>query len=231
MMVKLSKRMQMIADLVPRQARLADIGCDHAYLSIYLMQEKKAASVIAMDVNQGPLKIAKDHIKEAGLEPYIQVRLSDGTKELGDGEADTLLIAGMGGRLIVRILKECSCLSKIRWLVLQPQSELFMVRRFLREQGYEISREAMVMEDGKYYTAILAGQSQDYWFYPVYERYGKTLLESRDPVLKEYLLLQEKKQDQIIQTVKKQGKDSHEELLKELYQEMEYIHLALSYFS
>ncbi|MDD6207030.1 MAG: class I SAM-dependent methyltransferase [Clostridiales bacterium] len=230
-MLKLSKRMQMIADLVPKNSRIADIGCDHAYLSIYLMQKKIAKSVIAMDVNQGPLKIAKEHIKEAGLETNIQIRLSDGTNELKEGEADTLLIAGMGGRLIVKILDESFCRLKIKSLVLQPQSEISMVRRFLAQQGYEIRKESMVREDGKYYTALFSVKSEDYRFYPVYERYGKSLLESRNPVLKEYLLSQEKKNNQIIQTIKEQGKESHGELLEELYKEMEYIHLALSYFS
>lgn len=230
-MVRLSERMKMIAGLVPKMAHVADIGCDHAYLSIYLMQEKKAASVIAMDVNEGPLSIAREHIKEAGLESYIQVRLSDGAKELLEGEADTFVIAGMGGRLILKILEECRFLSEIRWLVLQPQSEIPMVRCFLAQNGYEIKEESMVCEDGKYYTAILARQREDYRFYPVYERFGKTLLESRNPVLKEYLLAQERKQGTIIRDIERQGKDSHQELLGKLYKEMEYIHLALSYFS
>lgn len=228
--MKLSGRMKMIADLVPDRARLADIGCDHAYLPIYLMQQGIAASVIAMDVNPGPLGRAKEHIKAACLEAYIQVRLSDGTEQLKEGEADTLLIAGMGGKLMIRILKNCSLLGEIRWLLLQPQSEILSVREYLSGLGYEIVEESMVLDAGKYYTAMLARQREDFRLYPVYSRYGKRLLEERNPVLKDYLKLQEEKKSAIIRQLEGQKKESHQELLKKLYQEMEYIGTALAYF-
>ena len=90
--------------MITKGGKVADIGCDHAYLSIYMIKHQIAESVIAMDVNRGPLERARDNIRKSGYENQINVRLSDGIKELNVGEADTLLIAGMGGGLIQKIL-------------------------------------------------------------------------------------------------------------------------------
>lgn len=138
--------------MVSRGNVAADVGCDHGYVSIWLVENGVCPKVIAMDVRKGPLSAAKEHIRQRGLGAYIETRLSDGVAALLPGEADTLLTAGMGGRLVVKILEEGK--EKIRQmseLVLQPQSELSLVRRYLREQGYTIAEEEMVLEDGKYY--------------------------------------------------------------------------------
>ena len=108
-MAKLSKRMLMNVTLIPPGGRVADIGCDHAMVPIYLVSEGVADYVIAMDVNEGPLDIARSNIKKAKLEDKIEIRLSDGAEaiELIDGspECDTILIAGMGGHLALRIIE------------------------------------------------------------------------------------------------------------------------------
>ena len=90
--------MQAVADLVTAGNRVCDVGCDHGYISIYLVQSRKAPCVLAMDVNRGPLQRASEHVKAAGLEKYITLRLSDGLLAFRKGEADTLVCAGMGGR-------------------------------------------------------------------------------------------------------------------------------------
>ena len=104
--VSLSKRLQMLADFVTPGNRLVDVGCDHGFLSIYLVQNKICPSALAMDVRKGPLAAAREHIKDYGLEDYIKVRLSDGLLCFQEGEADTMVCAGMGGRLMEKILTE-----------------------------------------------------------------------------------------------------------------------------
>ena len=156
-MIHLSKRLLAVASMVTEGSRLADIGTDHAYVPIYLCLEGTIPSATAMDVKDGPLKRAVSHINEAGLSDRIEVRLSDGLEALKAGEADTVLIAGMGGALMVRILKEGEeKLLTVNELVLQPQSEIFKVRRFLCGTGWEIAAEAVVSDSGKYYPMFRA---------------------------------------------------------------------------
>ncbi|MBR1854526.1 MAG: SAM-dependent methyltransferase [Lachnospiraceae bacterium] len=153
--VQLSKRLQMLADLVTPGNTVADVGCDHGFLSIYLIQSGISPRVIASDVRQGPLSAAKEHISDHGVEEYIETRLSDGLMEYWPGEADTLICAGMGGRLMQQILMQSEPVTReFREMILQPQSELMQFRVFLREQGYKIAQERIVCEEGKYYFAF-----------------------------------------------------------------------------
>lgn len=152
----LSKRMAAVARLVPCGVSACDIGCDHGFVAIYLVREHICPRVIAMDINQGPLSRAKEHIESAGLSSYIETRLSDGMEKLNIGEADCIIAAGMGGRLTVKILNDFPEKRKsLRYLVLQPQSELAFVRRYLRSEGLVIRKEDMVLEDGKFYPMML----------------------------------------------------------------------------
>ena len=104
--MKLSKRLETIASFVPEGSRIADIGTDHGYIPIHLVQEGKAKHASAMDVRKGPLLRAQSHIQEAGLIDAIEVRLSDGLLKLEKDEADCVVIAGMGGELMIPILEE-----------------------------------------------------------------------------------------------------------------------------
>ena len=153
--MQLSKRLTALAGLVTTGNRLADVGTDHGYVPIYLIEKKKIPSAIAMDINPGPLERAQEHIRQFGYEDYIETRLSDGVQELKAGEADTVLIAGMGGALMQRILEEGrEVLSGVPEVILQPQSELYAMRRYLESVGHAITEEAMVFEDGKYYPIL-----------------------------------------------------------------------------
>ena len=191
--MNLSKRLQMNVSLVPQGARVADIGCDHGYAAIWLIQNQVAEKMIAMDINEGPLERAKEHIALYGLQAYIQTRLSDGVAALKPGEVEAVLIAGMGGGLVMHILKdgEKVCQSA-KELILQPQSEIEHVREFLREEGYTILAEDMVYEDGKFYP-MMKVQYQDEKAQKASEElklsdlYGGLLLQNRHPVLKTFL--------------------------------------------
>lgn len=155
--VQLSMRLRAIAGMVTKGNRLADVGCDHGYLSIWLVSEKTVPSAIAMDVRPGPLSRARENITRYGLEDYIETRLSDGLAKLEPGEGDTLVIAGMGGPLMERILKDGAKVREgFQELILQPQSDLPHFRHFLSEIGWEIVREEMIKEDGKFYPMMKA---------------------------------------------------------------------------
>lgn len=159
--MELSKRLHMVASMVEKGSTVADVGCDHGYVAVYLIREGISPHVFAMDVNAGPLERAREHVEGYGLAAYIDVRLSDGLSGLpcrgGRPEADTLLAAGMGGRLTVKILEEgADKLAGMRWVILQPQSEPWLVRKSLRNAGYFITDENMILEEGKYYAVMKA---------------------------------------------------------------------------
>ena len=147
--------MKAVAAMVTSGGVLADVGTDHGYIPIALIQRQKIKSAIAMDINKGPLARAQDNIASARLGDYIQTRLSDGVAALGEGEADSILIAGMGGELVIHILSEgekvCKAASE---LILQPQSDIRKVREYLRLHHYKIVDEDMICEDGKYYPMM-----------------------------------------------------------------------------
>lgn len=146
-----------MAGLVPRGVSACDVGCDHGFVAIHLVREHICPGVIAMDINRGPLLRAREHIESAGLSAYIETRLSDGLEKLAAGETECMIAAGMGGRLIVKILEEYpEKRESLRYLVLQPQSELSCVRSYLRERNFVIRREDMVLEDEKFYPMMLA---------------------------------------------------------------------------
>ncbi len=153
----LSDRLYMIASMVTPGNNLADVGCDHGYLPIWLVSRGIIPKAVALDVNRGPLLRAEEHIRSCGLESRIETRLSDGLSSLRPGECRTLVIAGMGGPLMERILEEgMELLPGFDELILQPQSDIPHFRRWLFENGLLILDEKMVKEDGKFYTAIKA---------------------------------------------------------------------------
>ena len=193
MAIHLSKRLTALANMVTDGNRLADIGTDHGYIPIYLCQTGKIPYALAMDIGKGPLQQAQTHIAEHGLSEQIKTRLSDGMAALQFGEADTILIAGMGGGLVMKILSEgAEKLTGKEELILQPQSEIALVREFLRVRNFQILNEDMILEDGKYYPMMKVSQqkaAEQTKILPqeVADAFGPVLLQKRHPVLKEWL--------------------------------------------
>ena len=139
----------------------ADVGCDHAYISIYLVNHNISQKVIAMDVNEGPLNIAKNNILAKGLENKIETRLSDGLEKLSPGEVDTIIIAGMGGNLTCNILTQGNDkLHKVNELILQPQSQVNKVRKLIGKLGFTIEAEKALFDEEKYYVVIRAVRAE-----------------------------------------------------------------------
>lgn len=211
---KLSNRMKAVAGLVPAGVRACDIGCDHGFVAIWLAERKICPKVIAMDINRGPLLRAREHIEAAGLSAYIETRLSDGLEKLETGEAECMIAAGMGGRLTVKILSDYpEKRDSLRCLVLQPQSELSLVRKYLRENGFVIRKEDMVAEDEKFYPMMLAepvsGEREENcvcaeeasYRERLEDEFGPCLLRDRHPVLLQYLDWWERQQNKILNQV------------------------------
>jgi tRNA (adenine22-N1)-methyltransferase len=216
----LSQRLQMVASLVTEGNRLADIGTDHGFVPVYLAETGRIPSAVAMDVNPGPLNRAREHIREHHLEDRIQTRLSDGLKALGETETDTILIAGMGGALCVRILEQRENLcSQVKELVLQPQSEIPSVRRYLERSGWRITQEKMVLEEGKYYQMMkcVPGSMQ---LDDTKARYGPCLMRDKPAEWVGYLHWQRGIYQKNLQSLEKasgeRGVRRHAEILQEL---------------
>ncbi len=233
-MILLSKRLRMNASMVTEGHRLADVGTDHGYIPIALVQEGKIPSALAMDVNPGPLKRAQQHIQEYHLDSFIHTRLSDGVKNLHPAEADSVLIAGMGGALVVKILEEGKdVLKTVKELILQPQSELEKVRRYLEMAGYVIVKEDMVFEDGKYYPVMKAELGKMQYEQEIFYYYGKLLLEQKHPVLKDFLIFKLETCENILQKLMRDGKQEErlQNRLKELEMEKQMLQEALKYYN
>lgn len=230
--MELSKRLYAVAGLVTEGASVADIGTDHGYVPIYLVESGIAGKVIALDVNQGPLNRARMHIVGHGLGDRIETRLSDGLARIRPGEVDTVIASGMGGPLTIRILQEGKEVAdQLNALILQPQSEICRVRRFLTENGYRIEQEDMVLEDGKYYPVmrVVHGTKEPYeeWEY----LYGKRLLEARHPVLLEFLKRELHIKESILeQLAGRSGSESARERAEEICREREWIQKALAQY-
>lgn len=157
MTMALSKRLQTIASYIPKGSRVADIGTDHAYLPIYLVQASISPFVVAGEVNPGPLKSAKDQVEAYQLASFIHVRKGDGLAVVKSGEVDVVTIAGMGGALICDILDRGGRqLKGVRRLVLQPNVAEKQVRKWLFSHGWSLTAEAILEEDGKIYEILVA---------------------------------------------------------------------------
>lgn len=231
-MQELSKRLLTVAGMVENDSVVADIGTDHAYIPIYLVEQGVCKKAIAMDVNPGPLERAREHILASGLSEQIVTRLSDGLAKLSENEADTYVIAGMGGPLMVSILaRRMDLLQKGKTLVLQPQSEIGEVREFLIHNHYKIIREEMFYDMEKTYVAMKAIISKESITYTKTQYiFGKLLLENLNPVLFEYL----KKQKEVYENLVIKLKDNitKQTMLRkaECEQMLVYINEALKYY-
>lgn len=230
--MELSNRLSAVAALVKEGSFIADIGTDHGYIPIFLMKEGRIRGAVAADINPGPLRRAQQHIADCGLEDRIEVRLSDGLKEIAPGKVDTMIAAGMGGGLMMRILDEGKeTADSLKYCILQPQSEVRKVRKYLTLHGWLIESEDMVEEDHKFYPMMraLQGRTEDYSEYEYI--YGKKLLQMRHPVLKKYLLREKKLQEEIICRLEVYGESrSAQKRLQQLRRSLKYTGQALECF-
>ena len=232
MKVKLSKRLAGIAKHVSEGVCVMDVGCDHAYLPIFLLQTKKVRFAIACDVAEGPLERAKEHIEAAGLKNSISLVRSDGLSAFDKAPCEELVIAGMGGRLIIKILSESmDAASGFDKIIISPQSDIGEVRAFLFENGFVITDEELMLEDGKYYPILCMryGKSDDFNedddIRNMHFRYGKHLIEKKDRILFEFLSREEEKLSEILANIEKSGE--YEQRCSELRYDLRLNRMAL----
>lgn len=197
--MKLSKRLQTIADFVKKGAVVADIGTDHAHIPIYLIKNNIISRAYACDINAGPLEKAKENINYYGVK-NIELRLSNGLEKLKTDEADTFIIAGMGGELIIDILdRGQGFFDKKNTFILSPHTKIEEVRNYLLRKGLKILKEDMCIDEGKFYTVMEAVYTGKTFSYTQGELlFGKYLIDNKNPVLFEYLKKEKQKYLNII---------------------------------
>ena len=173
MKLPLSDRLLLCAGFVAKGDRVADIGCDHGYLGIYLLTNGIASSVIAADINEGPLQSAMRNAHKFGVKQNMTFYLSDGVRNI-PRDFDTLVCAGMGGDTMVHILESAPWLKNEQYrMILQCQSKTPLLRRYLSENGWRIYEES-VLRDGKFlYTVMEIGYRPEHpkltvgeWYFP-----------------------------------------------------------------
>lgn len=164
MKIPLSKRLEVCAGFVAPGDRVADIGCDHGYLSIYLLQTGRASHVYASDIGEGPLQSAHINANKYGVADRLQLYLSDGVRNI-PRDFDTLICAGMGGDTMVHILGSAPWLKSDKYrLILQCQSKTPMLRAYLSQNGWRIAEET-ALKDGKFLYTVM-----EVWWQPDYPR-------------------------------------------------------------
>lgn len=151
------ERLLCAASLVRQGSRVADIGTDHAYLPIYLVESGRSPSTIASDIRVGPADSARKNVAAAGLCDRIEVRLGDGLSGIAPDEVDDIVIAGMGGETIAAILQGAEWVKDARYrLILQPMTRAEDLRRYLLTNGFEIDEERVVPDGRRLYTVMAA---------------------------------------------------------------------------
>ena len=154
---KISNRLLKCAEMVNSGAKIADIGTDHAYIPIYLALNGKISYALACDISPGPLNNAKNNIEKYKFDKIIKTRLSDGLESIEENEADEIIIAGMGGNTIIKILQDCKWKNKKeKKFILQPVQHEDDLRLYLAESGHKITKEKAVICSGKVYTVMVA---------------------------------------------------------------------------
>jgi tRNA (adenine22-N1)-methyltransferase len=187
-LLRLGERLAAIAGFIKQGSKIVDVGTDHAYLPIYLVEQKKICCAVAGEVNRGPYLSAQAMLKKMRLTEQIKLRLGDGLAVIEPGEVDTAVIAGMGGPLIVEILnKQLNVTASLTRLVLQPMIAASLVRKWLIDNGWAIIDEALVREEGRLYEIIVAEYGEAAPLEPALYEIGPMLWEKKPPLIKEHI--------------------------------------------
>ena len=187
--MELGARLGAIAAQVGPYHRMADVGTDHAFLPVWLIQNNRITFAVAGDVQPGPLEAARRSVGEAGLEPAISVRLGNGLQVVAPGEVEVVVIAGMGGSTIREILESSPVVvGELRSIVCQPMIGAAILRKWFLANGWEIIEEDLVMEDGRLYEIIVAEPGKTMPMAELLLEIGPLLWRRRHPLLREHLI-------------------------------------------
>lgn len=214
--MKLSKRLQAIANLVANNSIVADIGTDHGYIPKYLIDMNISKKVIATDISIKSLEKTIEYIRDLSYSRIVP-RVGNGLEVIKPFEVDTLIISGMGGLLIKEILdSRRDITSSINNLILQPNIASEELRQYLMDRNFKIIDEDLVKEDGKYYEIIFAKTGKDFIDKEYYFEIGKKLIEKKHPLLREYIEFKMKNMDKIIDSLADKTSEKASDRMEEL---------------
>lgn len=224
--MKLTERLEKIASLVSDDIIVADVGTDHGYIPVSLLEEKRVKRAILSDINRGPLNNAKEEIQKKKLENLTELRLGGGVSVLKPGEADEIIIAGMGGILISDIIREgfevCKAADK---LILQPMQAPEELRRYLNENNFEIINEHIVNEDFRIYEIIETRYVETgvEKIDEIYYEFPEILIDRKEPLMKERILKKIKECESILEKIGDAQGDSIEKRRQEVREKIDVL--------
>lgn len=197
MKVKLNKRLQKVADLVEENKSIIDVGCDHAFLSIYLVQNKNPKYMIASDIKEGPLNHARTNCKKYQVLDKINLKLGSGIQPIEDS-IDTIIISGMGGYNMIGILKYNQELYRnVDTIILSPNSDSDKVRKEICKLGFYIDEELLVKENNIIYVIIRFKRGKKRYHNQDY-MYGPVLINKRDSLFLEYIKKEQQTKEKLL---------------------------------
>lgn len=229
----MSDRLRQIVDWIPRDQVVADVGCDHGLVPLALVERGDNKRIIASDVSAPSLQKLIDVVKENDLEDVIDCRVTDGLQGMEEDHVETIVIAGMGGHLIARILEEgIEVAKKAKHLLLSPHTASDVVRKTLHRLGFAIVRETVVEDAGKFYELIDAVPSDETQGYDdmLFYQYGEQPVASKHPVLRKKLCCERTRIDTILQAwrEKESGSDRLEARKEELQKEVDRLNEVIA---
>lgn len=217
MSVKLTPRLQKIADQVTQGDRVADIGTDHGYIPIYLLKNNVSPFVIAGDINENPLESAENNIKKYNISHKAETRLGSGLSILKPGEVETVIIAGMGGLLIRDLLASSKAVvEQLNTLILQPMQAQSELRKYLIDHGFTIEKDILVKEDHHIYEIIVAKLRKQENVDPIYYEIGFHINSNPKPLAEEFVKAKIKTTKIVIENISKNATEPSVEKLKEM---------------
>ena len=226
--MRLSDRLQAIANFVPQSTIVGDIGTDHGYIPIYLIERKISKKVIATDISRNSLDKIIQYAKSIKYEKDIDIRLGDGLETIKPFEIDTVIIAGMGGLLIRDILdKEKEKRDSITYFILQPNIATKELREYLYKNNFEIIDEKLIKEDKKFYEIIYAKKGKSYVVEDIYFEIGEKLVFNKDPLLKEFINDKIKRIEGILEELKDKRTEKSMERYRELTEKIRKLKVVL----
>ena len=183
--MKISERLKAISEFVSESDRVIDIGCDHALLDIYLCEQYDNLKVIASDIHEGALNNAINNIEKYKMNDRISLRLGDGLSIVNADEIDTIIISGMGFNTIKEILSNKPKMTNVKKIIIQSNTDVVKLRKFVIKQGYKIKREKLVKDSDIIYTVIeFVPGSEKYTYDEIY--FGPKILQNKDDLFHEY---------------------------------------------
>ena len=214
--MKLTKRLEEISKLVDKGCIIADIGTDHGYIPVYLLEKNIVPYAILSDINKGPLENASEEVRKRKLTDKVSLRLGGGLSVLKEGEVDEIIIAGMGGILISEIIEaDYNICKSAKKLILQPMQAQEELRRYLINNKFEIIGEHITNEDFRIYQIIEARYNPEYIFdgNEIEYEFPKKLVEKKDPLVKKLIQTKIDECNKIIESLSKLENESVKERL------------------